>query len=69
VSLTISDDLYAAIQAAAAPIAPSERPQFLAELAAELEHCPVLGPGVVHRCTSALQRKHMVEAKSMALHG
>jgi hypothetical protein len=51
-----SDDLYAVVQAAAAPVALRERGQFLQELAAELERCPTLGPGVVHRVAAELQR-------------
>jgi hypothetical protein len=45
--LSLSDDEYAAVQAAAAPIHPLQRDAFLKALAAELEHHPVVGPGVV----------------------
>jgi hypothetical protein len=63
-TLALPDDLYAAIQAAAARVTPSERAQFLADLAAELERHPVIGPGLVHRAAAALQRRFTVEAVS-----
>jgi hypothetical protein len=61
--LSLSDDEYAAVQAAAAPIHPLQRDAFLKALAAELEHHPVVGPGVVHRCAAELQRRFGVEAQ------
>jgi hypothetical protein len=64
--LALSDDLYAVVQAAAAPIAPAERAQFLQELAAELERHPEIGPGLVHRAAAQLQKKYTVEARSAA---
>jgi hypothetical protein len=65
--LAIPDDLFALVQQAAAPIAPAERDRFLAELAAELERHPVIGPGLVHRAAAELQRRFTVEARSAAL--
>jgi hypothetical protein len=65
--LLLSDDLYAVVQAAAAPVALRERGQFLQELVAELERCPTLGPGVVHRAAAELQRRFAVEARSTAI--
>ena len=47
--LSLSDDEYAAVQAAAAPIHPMQRDAFLKALAAELERYPMIGPGLVHR--------------------
>jgi hypothetical protein len=64
--LALPDDLHAMIQAAAAPIAASERGQFLAELAAELQRHAVIGEGTVHRACAELQRRHTVEARSVA---
>jgi hypothetical protein len=61
--LALPEDLYLAIQRAAAPITLSERPRFLQELAAELERHPVIGPGLVHRCVRELQKKFAVEAQ------
>jgi hypothetical protein len=67
--LALPDDLHAMVMAAAAPIAASERQQFLSELAAELERHPVIGPGLLHRLAAQLQRRHAVEARSMAASG
>jgi hypothetical protein len=58
--LSLSDDEYAAVQAAAAPIHPLQRGAFVKALAAELERHPVVGPGVVHRCAAALQKTFVV---------
>jgi hypothetical protein len=62
--LSLSDDEYNAVQAAAAPIHPLQRGAFLQALAAELERHPVVGPGVVHRCAAALQKTFVVAAHS-----
>ena len=61
--LSLSDDEYIAVQAAAAPIHPLQRGAFLKALAEELERHPVVGPGVVHRCAADLQRRFGVEAQ------
>ena len=60
--LSLSDDEYAAVQAAAAPIHPMQRDAFLKALAAELERYTVIGPGLVHRCAAELQRTFGVTA-------
>jgi hypothetical protein len=60
--LALTDDEYNAVQAAAAPIHPLQRAAFLKALAEELERHPVVGPGVVHRCATALQRTFGVTA-------
>jgi hypothetical protein len=65
--LSLSDDEFAAVQAAAAPIHPLQRGAFLEALATELEKHPVVGPGLVHRCAADLQRRFVVEAHSEAL--
>ena len=62
--LSLSDDEYAAVQAAAAPIHPLQRGAFLQALAVELERHPVVGPGVVDRCAAALQKTFVVAAHS-----
>jgi hypothetical protein len=62
----LSDDLFAMVQQAVAPIAASERAQFLSELAAELGKHAVIGEGTVHRACAELQRRHTVEARSVA---
>jgi hypothetical protein len=62
--LSLSDDEYNAVQAAAAPIHPQQRGAFLQALAVELERYPVVGPGVVHRCAAALQKTFVVAAHS-----
>jgi hypothetical protein len=51
---------------AAAPVSASERHAFLAELADELQHYQTIGPGLVHRLAAMLQKRHVVEARSMA---
>ena len=55
-----------AIERAAGPVSPHERPRFLAELAAQLERAPVLGPGVMPRVGAELQRRFPVEARAAA---
>ena len=65
-ALPLPDDLYAAVLAAAAPVTPAQRGQFLIELAAELQRHPVLGAGLVHRAAAELQRKFLVEARAEA---
>jgi hypothetical protein len=64
--LSLSDDEYNAVQAAAAPIHPLQRDAFLKALAAELERHPVVGPGVVHRCAVDLQRQFVVQGRTEA---
>jgi hypothetical protein len=62
--LSLSDDEYAAVLAAARPIHPLQRDDFLRTLAAELERQPVIG--VVHRCAADLQHRYVVEARAEA---
>jgi len=45
--LSLNDDEYNAVQAAAAPIHPLQRDAFLKALAVEVERHPVVGPGLV----------------------
>ena len=63
--LSLSDDEYAAVQAAAAPIHPQQRDAFLKALASELERHPVVGPGLVHRrprmCSAAMSLRPSAE--------
>jgi hypothetical protein len=66
--LALTDEEFAAVQAAAAPIHPHQRDAFLKALATELERQPVVGPGVVHRCAAALQKTFVIEAHSETLH-
>lgn len=66
--LSLSDDEYRAVEAAAAPIHPRQRDAFLKALAEELERHPVVGPGLVHRCAADLQRRFVVEAHSETAH-
>jgi hypothetical protein len=60
VPLSLSDDEYRAVQAAAAAIHHLQRGTFLEALAKELERHPVVGPGLVHRCASELQRRYVI---------
>jgi hypothetical protein len=59
--LSLSDDEYSAVLAAAAPIHPLQRDDFLRTLAGELERHPVVGPGLVHRwprtCSAAMSSR------------
>jgi hypothetical protein len=66
--LSLSDDEYNAVQAAAAPIHPMQRDAFLRALAAELEKHPAIGPGVVFRAAAALQKTFVVEAHRETAH-
>jgi hypothetical protein len=66
-ALAVSESVYFAILQAAAPVTAAERPQFLIELAAELERHAVVDVGLTHRACAELQRKFTVEARSMAL--
>jgi hypothetical protein len=59
----LTDDEYDAVQAAAAPIRPHQRDDFLRSLAVELARHPVIGPALVHRCAAELQRRFVVEAR------
>ena len=65
--LSLSDDEYAAVQAAAAPIHPRQRDAFLKALAVEVEQHAVIGPGVVHQCVAQLQKTFGVVAHSETL--
>ena len=58
--LSLNDDEYAAVQAAAAPIYPLQRGAFLQALAKELELHPIVGPGLVHRLAADLQRRYVI---------
>jgi hypothetical protein len=58
--LSLSDDEYAAVQAAAAPIHPQQRDAFLKALAIEVERHPVVGPGLVHRLAADVQRRYVI---------
>jgi hypothetical protein len=62
-ALNLSDDLLAAIERAAAPIRPTERPAFIQTVAAALQAYPVLGEGVVHRTVASLQSRYTVEGR------
>ena len=62
--LSLNDDEYNAVQAAAAPIHPLQRDAFLKALAVELERHPVVGPGLVHRVSAELQKTFGVAAHS-----
>jgi hypothetical protein len=62
--LSLNDDEYNAVQAAAAPIHPLQRDAFLKALAVELGRHPVVGPGLVHRVAAELQKTFGVVAHS-----
>ena len=64
--LSLNDDEYNAVQAAAAPIHPQQRGAFLEALAKELERHPVVGRGLVHRLAADLQRQFVVQPRAEA---
>jgi hypothetical protein len=64
--LSLNDDEYNAVQAAAAPIHPLQRDAFLKALAV-LERHPVVGPGLLHRVAAELQKTFGVVAHSETL--
>jgi hypothetical protein len=64
--ISLSDPEYSAVMAAAEPIHPQQRGDFLQALAVELERQPVVGPGLVHRLAADLQRRYVVEARQEA---
>jgi hypothetical protein len=62
--LALTDDEYAAVMQAAGLIHPQQRDAFLKALAVELERYPLVGPGVVFRAASELQRRFVVQART-----
>jgi hypothetical protein len=57
--IALNDDELRVLLDAARPIQPHQRTAFLADVAAELARFEVLGPGIVSRVTSRLQRAHL----------
>jgi hypothetical protein len=62
--LSLNDDEYATVMQVAGPIHPQQRDAFLKALAVELERYPVVGPGIVFRAASELQRRFVVQART-----
>jgi hypothetical protein len=58
-------DLHFAIERAAAPIVPAERPAFIQAVVTELERHAILGEGILYRTVASLQRQFTVEARSV----
>lgn len=58
--LSLSDDEYQAVMQVAGPIHPQQRGAFLKALAEELERHPVVGPGVMFRAASELQKRFVI---------
>ena len=56
--IALDNDELKQINFAARPLEPQARSEFLAALAAALEHQPQRGPGVVYRCCRELQRRY-----------
>lgn len=63
--LALSDDELAAIMDAAKPLQPHQRDQFLREVADELAKHELIGPGIVSRVASRLQRQHLTAPRYM----
>jgi hypothetical protein len=57
--LALSDDKLGIVMTAAAPIPRHARDEFLRAVAVELGRFELLGPGIVSRVTSRLQREHL----------
>jgi hypothetical protein len=57
--LALSDDELRAVMSAAAPLPPHQRDAFLRDVAAELAKHLEIGPGVIGRVCSRLQREHI----------
>jgi hypothetical protein len=57
--LALSDRSLEAIMAAAHPIAPAKRPEFLAAVADRLSRAGEVGEGTVARCVRDLQRLYL----------
>jgi hypothetical protein len=55
--LALTDSELTAIFAAARPLPPRDRDQFLKDIATELAALPMLGDGAVHRAIVAVQRR------------
>ena len=64
--LSLTDDEYETVMAAAAPIHQAERGLFLLALAEEIARHPVTGAGLIHRLASELQRRFCVQARADA---
>ncbi|MDN3274753.1 hypothetical protein QWJ07_10890 [Frankia sp. RB7] len=57
--ISLSDSELAAIMAAAAPLQPHARSQFLRDVNAELARYPEIGAGIIHRVVAKIQREHL----------
>jgi hypothetical protein len=56
--IALSDEQVTAIFAAAHPLAPDRRSDFLADVARELSQLPMVGDGTVHRVVMVVQRRY-----------
>ena len=63
--ISLDDDQMQILMTAAAPIATKDRAAFLADVAAELAKYPEVGPGIVSRITSKLQRVYLNGPRDM----
>ena len=63
--ISLSDDELAAVMEAARQIPARDRDQFLRDVAVELAKYPELGPGVIGRVCSKLQRAHLNGARDL----
>jgi hypothetical protein len=57
--LALSDSELAAVMEAARPIPARDRDAFLRDVSIELSRYPEIGPGVIGRVVSKLQREHL----------
>jgi hypothetical protein len=57
--ISLSDEELATVKTIATPIAPRLRARFLEHVATELGRQPVMGPAVVYRVCTDLQRHYL----------
>ena len=58
--ISLDDSEMQILLSAAAPLQPHQRDQFLRDCASELSKFEVVGPGIISRTVSKLQKQHLV---------
>ncbi|TYL85713.1 hypothetical protein [Bradyrhizobium cytisi] len=57
--ISLTDTELQTVMAAAAPLQPHQRSQFLRDVAAELARHPEIGAGLIGRVVREVQREHL----------
>jgi hypothetical protein len=57
--LRLTDDDFQRLMQAAKPLPVSDRDRFFNDIAAELGHHEVVGPGLLHRIVTEVQRRYI----------